>query len=70
MLAVFIISLFGFLLLGVPVAFSLLLTAVGMMIKDGQIAFSPLANYLMVGLNSFPLLAVPFFILALSLIHI
>ena len=64
MLAVFIISLFGFLLLGVPVAFSLLLTAVGMMIKDGQIAFSPLANYLMVGLNSFPLLAVPFFILA------
>jgi len=64
MLVVFLVSLFVLLLLGVPVAFSLLLTAVGMMIKDGQIVFSPLVNYLMVGLNSFPLLAVPFFILA------
>lgn len=64
MLVVFIVTLFALLLLGVPVAFSLALTAVAMMIQDGHLAFSPLVNYLMVGLNSFPLLAVPFFILA------
>jgi tripartite ATP-independent transporter DctM subunit len=64
MLWVFLGVLFFFLFLGVPVAFSMLLSAIAMMIVmgifDPQIVTQNLVN----GANSFPLMAIPFFILA------
>jgi tripartite ATP-independent transporter DctM subunit len=63
-IAVFLLSLLGAMALGIPIAFSLLLCGVALMwhmdIFDAQI----LAQNLIEGSNSFPLLAVPFFMLA------
>ena len=63
-LAIFLATLLGGMALGVPIAFSLLLSAVALMwhlnLFDPQI----LAQNLIEGANSFPLLAVPFFMLA------
>jgi len=63
-IAVFLLSLLGAMALGIPTAFSLLLCGVALMwhmdIFDAQI----LAQNLIEGSNSFPLLAVPFFMLA------
>jgi tripartite ATP-independent transporter DctM subunit len=61
---VFLGSLIAAMALGVPIAFSLLLCGVALMwhmnMFDGQI----LAQNILEGANSFPLLAVPFFMLA------
>lgn len=63
-ITIFLVSLIGAMALGVPIAFSLLVCGVALMwhmdIFDAQI----LAQNLMEGANSFPLLAVPFFMLA------
>ena len=63
-IAVFVFSLLGAMALGVPIAFSLLICGVALMVHlimfDAQI----LAQNLIEGSNSFPLLAVPFFMLA------
>jgi TRAP-type transport system large permease protein len=63
-IAVFLGSLLAAMALGIPIAFSLLLCGVALMwhmnIFDAQI----LAQNIMEGANSFPLLAVPFFMLA------
>ncbi|MFM1908113.1 MAG: Sialic acid transporter permease protein SiaT [Pseudomonadota bacterium] len=63
-IAVFLLSLIGAMALGIPIAFSLLVCGVALMwhlnIFDAQI----LAQNLIEGSNSFPLLAVPFFMLA------
>ena len=63
-IAVFLLSLLGAMALGIPIAFSLLLCGVALMwhmdIFDAQI----LAQNLIEGSNSFPWLAVPFFMLA------
>ena len=63
-IAVFLFSLIGAMALGIPIAFSLLLCGVALMwhltMFDAQI----LAQNLIEGSNSFPLLAVPFFMLA------
>ncbi len=64
MIWVFLGVLFFFLFLGVPVAFSMLMSAVVMTITmgiyDPQIITQSLVN----GANNFPLMAIPFFILA------
>ncbi len=64
MIWVFLGVLFFFLFLGVPVVFSMLMSAVAMMlvmgIFDPQIVTQQLVN----GANNFPLMAIPFFILA------
>ena len=61
---IFITSLIGTIALGLPIAFALLLVSVAMMMHldmfDAQIVAQNLIN----GANSFPLLAVPFFMLA------
>ena len=63
-IAVFLGSLLAAMMLGVPIAFSLLLCGAALMwqmnIFDAQI----LAQNIIEGANSFPLLAVPFFMLA------
>ena len=69
MLFVFLGTLFAFLLIGVPIAFGLLLAAVGLMfamdIFDSQI----IAQNLVSGANNFPLMAIPFFMLAGELMN-
>ncbi|WP_341645510.1 TRAP transporter large permease subunit [Thauera sp. SDU_THAU2] len=61
---IFIGSLIGTIALGIPIAFALLLVGIALMLHldmfDAQIVAQNLIN----GANSFPLLAVPFFMLA------
>ncbi|MES2818130.1 MAG: TRAP transporter large permease subunit [Pseudomonadota bacterium] len=67
--AVFLTSLLGFMALGMPIAFALILTGAVLMwylqFWDVQL----LAQNLLAGADSFPLLAVPFFILAGELMN-
>jgi TRAP-type C4-dicarboxylate transport system permease small subunit len=61
---VFLGSLMAAMALGVPIAFSLLLCGVALMVHMGNFDAQILAQNLLEGANSFPLLAVPFFMLA------
>jgi TRAP-type transport system large permease protein len=63
-IAVFLISLLGAMALGMPIAFSLLLSGAALMWHMGMWDSQILAQNVMEGANSFPLLAVPFFMLA------
>jgi tripartite ATP-independent transporter DctM subunit len=63
-IAIFVFSLLGAMALGVPIAFSLLLCGVALMLHLNMFDAQILAQNLIEGSNSFPLLAVPFFILA------
>ena len=63
-IAVFVFSLLGAMALGVPIAFSLLICGVALMVHLNMFAAQILAQNLIEGSNSFPLLAVPFFMLA------
>ncbi len=61
---VFLGSLIAAMALGVPIAFALLLCGVALMVHMGNFDAQILAQNLLEGANSFPLLAVPFFMLA------
>lgn len=61
---VFLGSLMAAMALGIPIAFSLLLCGVALMLQLNMFDAQILAQNLMEGANSFPLLAVPFFLLA------
>jgi tripartite ATP-independent transporter DctM subunit len=63
-IAVFVLSLLGAMALGVPIAFSLLICGVALMLHLNMFDAQILAQNLIEGSNSFPLLAVPFFMLA------
>ncbi len=63
-IVVFVLSLLGAMALGVPIAFSLLLCGVALMVHLNMFDAQILAQNLIEGSNSFPLLAVPFFMLA------
>jgi tripartite ATP-independent transporter DctM subunit len=63
-LLVFIGSLLTAMALGIPIAFSLLLCGVALMWHMNTFDAQILAQNIMEGANSFPLLAVPFFMLA------
>ena len=63
-IAVFLFSLIGAMALGIPIAFSLLLCGVALMWHLNMFDAQILAQNLIEGSNSFPLLAVPFFMLA------
>ncbi|ARE86461.1 TRAP transporter large permease [Clostridium formicaceticum] len=63
MLIIFLAALFGFLLIGVPVAFCLGLAALVMM-GIQNFGYDILVQKMVGGIDSFPLLAVPFFMLA------
>ncbi|AKL94162.1 TRAP transporter large permease protein [Clostridium aceticum] len=63
MLIIFLVALFGFLLIGVPVAFCLGLAALVMM-GIQNFGYDILVQKMVGGIDSFPLLAVPFFMLA------
>lgn len=63
-LVLFLSVLIGAILLGVPVAFALLLSAVGLMLHMNLFSPDILAQSLVNGVDSFPLLAIPFFMVA------
>jgi TRAP-type transport system large permease protein len=63
-IAVFLCSLLGAMALGIPIAFSLLLCGAALMWHLDMFDAQILAQNLIEGSNSFPLLAVPFFMLA------
>jgi TRAP-type transport system large permease protein len=63
-ITIFLVSLIGAMALGVPIAFSLLTCGVALMWHMDMFDAQILAQNLMEGANSFPLLAVPFFMLA------
>lgn len=62
--AVFLVSLIGAMALGMPIAFALLACGVVMMLHLGLFDSQLLAQKVIEGADSFPLLAVPFFLLA------
>ncbi|KJS84470.1 MAG: L-dehydroascorbate transporter large permease subunit [Peptococcaceae bacterium BICA1-8] len=61
---VFLGSLFVFLTLGIPIAIVLILCAVVLMIYLGNFNPEIIAQSMVMGANNFPLMAVPFFMLA------
>ena len=63
-IAIFLGSLLAAMALGIPIAFSLLLCGAALMWHLGMVDPQILAQNLIEGANSFPLLAVPFFMLA------
>ncbi|THT98475.1 TRAP transporter large permease subunit [Lampropedia puyangensis] len=63
-LTIFLVTLLGAMALGVPIAFSLLLSGAALMWHLNMFDPQILAQNVIEGANSFPLLAVPFFMLA------
>ena len=69
MLILFLLSLFIPLLLGVPVAFSLIISAIVLMSTKDLFTTQLVVQQFIGGINSFSLLAVPFFMLAGELMN-
>jgi TRAP-type transport system large permease protein len=67
---VFLSSLLAAMALGVPIAYSLLICGVALMAYLGNFDSQILAQNLLEGANSFPLLAVPFFMLAGEIMNV
>jgi TRAP-type mannitol/chloroaromatic compound transport system permease large subunit len=63
-IAIFLVVLLGGMAIGMPIAFALLLTGAALMWQLGMWDSQILAQNVIEGANSFPLLAVPFFMLA------
>ncbi|HSI59579.1 MAG TPA: TRAP transporter large permease subunit [Ideonella sp.] len=68
-ITVFITSLLGAMGLGMPIAFALLLCGVALMLHLGNFDTQILAQNLLEGTNNYPLMAVPFFMLAGELMN-
>ena len=68
-IAVFLFALLGSMALGVPIAFALLACGVALMIHLGTFDTQILAQNLLEGVNNYPLMAVPFFMLAGELMN-
>ncbi len=66
---VFLGSLLGCIFLGIPVAFSLFLCGVALMLQLNMVDVQIMAQNLISGADSFPLLAIPFFVLAGELMN-
>ncbi len=68
-ITVFLVSLCGAMAMGIPVAISLLICGISLMVYLGQFDTQILASNLMDGADNFPLMAIPFFILAGELMN-
>ncbi len=68
-IAVFTLSLLGAMSLGMPIAFALLVCAAALMASQGQFDPTIFSQKLLEGADSFPLLAIPFFMLAGELMN-
>ena len=61
---IFMLSLCGAMAIGMPVAFALLVCAVALMVHLNSFDTKIIAQYLISGADNFPLMAIPFFMLA------
>ena len=68
-IALFLLVLFAAMTVGVPIAFALMLTALALMVQLDFFDAQLLAMNVQAGFDNFPLLAVPFFILAGELMN-
>jgi tripartite ATP-independent transporter DctM subunit len=68
-ITIFITSLLGAMTLGMPIAFALLACGVALMVHLGNFDTQILAQNLLEGTNNYPLMAVPFFMLAGELMN-
>lgn len=64
MLIAFLVALFGFIFLNIPIAFSLVLTTVVLMLLMGDVSALTATQSVFRGIDNFPLMAIPFFMLA------
>ncbi|MDQ0317858.1 TRAP transporter large permease [Amorphus orientalis] len=67
---VFLGSLLGAIGIGMPIAFALMVCAVAMMVSMGNVNAQILAQKLIDGADSYPLMAIPFFLLAGELMNV
>jgi tripartite ATP-independent transporter DctM subunit len=67
--AIFLVSLIGCILIGIPVAFSLLLCGIALMLNLDMLDSQIMAQNLINGADSYSLLAIPFFLLAGELMN-
>ncbi|WP_312831674.1 TRAP transporter large permease [Sedimentibacter saalensis] len=63
-LTAFLVSLFGFMSFGIPIAIVLVICSMVLMMLVGSIDLLAIAQAMVAGTNSFPLMAIPFFMLA------
>jgi tripartite ATP-independent transporter DctM subunit len=68
-LTLFTAALLGAMALGMPIAFALLVCGVVLMFASGQVDMTILSQKMVEGADSFPLLAIPFFMLAGELMN-
>ncbi|MEH7248354.1 TRAP transporter large permease subunit [Neobacillus niacini] len=68
-LTVFIVALLSAMALGIPIAFALLISGIAIMFALGNFDTQILAANLIQGADNFPLMAIPFFILAGELMN-
>jgi TRAP-type transport system large permease protein len=61
---VFSVSLLGAMALGMPIAFALIVCGIAMMLQLGMYETQIIAQNVVLGADSFPLMAIPFFMLA------
>lgn len=66
---VFIASLLGAMGIGIPIAFALMLSGIAMMLLMGNLDANILAQRLVNGADSYPLMAIPFFLIAGELMN-
>ena len=66
---VFLVSLLGAMALGMPIAFALIVCALALMALQGSFDTTILSQKLIEGADSYPLLAIPFFIFAGELMN-
>ncbi|WHH59368.1 TRAP transporter large permease [Petroclostridium sp. X23] len=70
MLIAFLVALFGFILLNVPIAFSLILTTVVLMMFMDSVSAEIITQSIVRGIDSFALMAIPFFVLAGEIMNV
>ena len=63
-LLVFLGSLFFFLLLNIPIALVMVLSAIVLMLYSGDGDFMIIPQAMVDGVNNYPLMAIPFFVFA------
>src|SRR5690606_3464141 len=66
---VFLGSLLGTIGIGIPISFALMLSAVALMLMMGNLDAQILAQRLVNGADSYPLMAIPFFLIAGELMN-
>ncbi|MGA0582606.1 MAG: TRAP transporter large permease subunit, partial [Castellaniella sp.] len=69
-LTTFLVALLGAMAIGIPIAFALLISGAALMWQLDMFDAQILAQNLINGANSFPLLAVPFFMLAGEIMNV